>query len=50
VAIRETPDGLLVRADNETCRLEPGQPFSTPISVTQYGIPQVLRSAVEVIV
>ena len=41
VAIRETPDGLLVRADNETCRLEPGQPFSTPISVTQYGIPQV---------
>ena len=41
VAIRETPDGLLVRADNETCRLEPGQPFSTPIGVTRYGIPQV---------
>ena len=40
VAIRETVDGLLVRADNETLRLEPGQPAATRIRVTRYGIPE----------
>jgi hypothetical protein len=40
VALRETPDGLLVRADDETLRLDPGQPVTTRILVTRYGVPQ----------
>jgi hypothetical protein len=39
VAIRETPAGLLVRADDEVVRLEPGHPATTRIRVTRYGVP-----------
>jgi hypothetical protein len=39
VLIRETANGWLARADNETRRLEPGGSATVPVHVTQYGTP-----------
>ena len=39
VLIRETADGWLARADNETRRLQPGGSATVPVHVTQYGRP-----------
>ena len=39
VAIRESVDGWLIRAENFVHRVEPGRPFTTELFAAQYGSP-----------